>query len=123
VRATVAQTPNVTTILLALGVVYRDLGTSPLYTLEAIVHFTGNEVTPEAALGSLSLVFWSLIVTISIKYGLFAMRADNHGEGGIRMRSLKLGEGLNSKHLSNSHKFARADRASGLEWPRCCTRL
>lgn len=83
VRATVAQTPNLTTILLALGIVYGDLGTSPLYTLQAIVHFRGNEVTPEAALGSLSLVFWSLIITISIKYGLFVMRADNHGEGGI----------------------------------------
>jgi KUP system potassium uptake protein len=76
VRATVAQTPNVTTILL-------DLGTSPLYTLQAIVHFMGNEVTPEAALGALSVIFWSLIITISIKYGLFVMRADNHGEGGI----------------------------------------
>ena len=68
VRATVARPPNLTTILLALGIVYGDLGTSPLYTLQAIVHFMGNEVTPEAALGSLSLVFWSLIITISIKY-------------------------------------------------------
>jgi KUP system potassium uptake protein len=75
------QMPNVTTILLALGVVYADLGTNPLYTLQAIVHFMGNEVAPEAALGSLSLAFWSLIITISIKYGLFAMRAAGSRSG------------------------------------------
>jgi KUP system potassium uptake protein len=83
VRARVAERPNLTTILLALGIVYGDLGTSPLYTLQTIVHFMGDQFTPEAALGSLSLVFWSLIITISVKYSLFVMRADNHGEGGI----------------------------------------
>jgi KUP system potassium uptake protein len=71
------------TILLALGIVYGDLGTSPLYTLQTIVHLMGKAFDAEAALGSLSLVFWSLIVTISIKYNLLVMRADNHGEGGI----------------------------------------
>src|SRR5712675_954352 len=69
--------------LLALGIVYGDLGTSPLYTLQTIVHIMGDQFTPEAALGSLSLIVWSLIVTISLKYCLFVMRADNHGEGGI----------------------------------------
>jgi KUP system potassium uptake protein len=68
---------------LALGIVYGDLGTSPLYTLQNIVHIMGDQFTAEAALGSLSLIFWSLIITISIKYCLFVMRADNHGEGGI----------------------------------------
>ena len=77
------QTTTVPTALLALGIVYGDLGTSPLYTLQTIVHIMGNQFTPEAALGSLSLIFWSLIVTISVKYCLFVMRADNHGEGGI----------------------------------------
>lgn len=62
---------------------YGDLGTSPLYTLRTIVHIMGDQFTPEAALGSLSLVFWSLIITISVKYCVFVMRADNHGEGGI----------------------------------------
>ncbi|SED11610.1 potassium transporter Kup [Bradyrhizobium erythrophlei] len=71
------------TILLALGIVYGDLGTSPLYTLQTIVHLMGKAFDVEAALGSLSLVFWSLIVTISVKYSLLVMRADNHGEGGI----------------------------------------
>jgi KUP system potassium uptake protein len=77
------QAPSVTSILLALGIVYGDLGTSPLYTLQTIVHLMGDSFTREAALGSLSLIVWALIITISIKYCLFVMRADNHGEGGI----------------------------------------
>jgi len=78
-----AQPATATTGLLALGIVYGDLGTSPLYTLQTIVHFMGDQFTPEAALGSLSLIFWALIITISIKYCFFVMRADNQGEGGI----------------------------------------
>ena len=77
------QAPLAVSILLALGIVYGDLGTSPLYTLQTIVHLMGDGFTPEAALGSLSLIVWALIITISIKYCLFVMRADNHGEGGI----------------------------------------
>src|SRR2546430_2289991 len=69
--------------LLALGIVYGDLGTSPLYTLQTMMHIMGDQFTPEVALGSLSLVFWALIITISIKYCFLVMRADNHGEGGI----------------------------------------
>jgi KUP system potassium uptake protein len=67
----------------ALGVVFGDLGTSPLYTLQTVVQAMGGHFTPQNALGVLSLVFWTLIVTISIKYCLFVMRADNRGEGGI----------------------------------------
>src|SRR5215472_9257671 len=69
--------------LVALGIVYGDLGTSPLYTLQAVVGATGGHFSPVTALGSLSLIFWALIITISVKYCLFVMRADNHGEGGI----------------------------------------
>jgi KUP system potassium uptake protein len=68
----------------AIGVVYGDLGTSPLYTMKEI--FNGShavQATPENVLGILSLIFWSLILVISIKYVLFVMRANNHGEGGI----------------------------------------
>lgn len=78
-----AQPATVSAGLLALGIVYGDLGTSPLYTLQTIVHIMGDQFTPEAALGSLSLIFWALIITTSIKYCLFVMRADNQGEGGI----------------------------------------
>jgi KUP system potassium uptake protein len=64
--------------------VYGDIGTSPLYALREC--FAGTHpipVTPENMLGVLSLIFWSLIVTVSVKYLLFVMWADNGGEGGI----------------------------------------
>ncbi|MDE1942833.1 MAG: potassium transporter Kup [Betaproteobacteria bacterium] len=71
--------------LAALGVVYGDIGTSPLYTLNTI--FTAGihpvPLTPENLLGILSLIFWSLVVVVCLKYVTFIMRADNHGEGGI----------------------------------------
>jgi KUP system potassium uptake protein len=79
----VARKTTPAAALAALGIVYGDLGTSPLYTLQAVVGATGGHFSPEAALGSLSLIFWALIMTISVKYCLFVMRADNHGEGGI----------------------------------------
>jgi KUP system potassium uptake protein len=70
--------------LAALGVVYGDIGTSPLYALREC--FSGVHqipVTQGNVLGVLSLIFWSLIITVSVKYLLFVMRADNGGEGGI----------------------------------------
>jgi KUP system potassium uptake protein len=82
-RDKLSQPATLGAALLAMGIVYGDLGTSPLYTLQTIAQILGDRFTPEAALGSLSLIFWALIVTISIKYCLFVMRADNHGEGGI----------------------------------------
>jgi KUP system potassium uptake protein len=80
-RAAAPTTPAAA--LTALGIVYGDLGTSPLYTLQAVSQAVGGKFSAPAALGSLSLIFWLLVVTISIKYCLFVMRADNHGEGGI----------------------------------------
>ncbi len=79
----VARKTTPAAALAALGIVYGDLGTSPLYTLQAVVRTTGGHLSPATALGSLSLIFWALIITISVKYCLFVMRADNHGEGGI----------------------------------------
>ena len=81
--ARVARRTTPAAALAALGIVYGDLGTSPLYTMQAVVSATGGHFSREAALGSLSLIFWALIITISVKYCLFVMRADNHGEGGI----------------------------------------
>jgi KUP system potassium uptake protein len=69
--------------LTALGIVFGDLGTSPLYTYQTIVGSAGGHPSSQDALGLLSLVVWALIVTVSIKYCLVVMRADNHGEGGI----------------------------------------
>jgi KUP system potassium uptake protein len=66
-----------------LGVVFGDLGTSPLYTTKVIAQTLGGKLDRADAIGSLSLIFWALIVTVSVKYCLFVMRADNHGEGGI----------------------------------------
>jgi KUP system potassium uptake protein len=69
--------------LSALGVVFGDIGTSPLYTLKTVLGLTGANPDPIATLGALSLVIWTLIVVTSIKYVSFAMRVDNDGEGGI----------------------------------------
>ncbi len=70
--------------LAALGVVYGDIGTSPLYAVKEV--FAGNHpipVTEANIYGSLSLFFWALIIVVSVKYVTFIMRADNRGEGGI----------------------------------------
>ena len=68
----------------ALGVVYGDIGTSPLYALrECFKTEHGVAPTPDNILGVLSLIFWSLVIVISLKYLVFVMRADNRGEGGI----------------------------------------
>jgi KUP system potassium uptake protein len=68
----------------ALGVVFGDIGTSPLYTLRECLHGTGRGApAPEDVYGLLSLIFWSLTMVVTVKYLTFIMRADNHGEGGI----------------------------------------
>jgi KUP system potassium uptake protein len=67
-----------------LGVVYGDIGTSPIYAIRET--FGGKHpvpVTPDNVLGILSLIFWSLVLIISLKYMMFVLRSDNHGEGGI----------------------------------------
>ena len=67
----------------ALGVVFGDIGTSPLYTFKTVLNLAGARPGPFAVLGSLSLVIWTLILITSIKYVAFAMRISNDGEGGI----------------------------------------
>ena len=70
--------------LAALGVVYGDIGTSPLYAMRECFHGVHSIVpSPANIFGVLSLIFWSLVIVISIKYLVFVLRADNHGEGGI----------------------------------------
>jgi KUP system potassium uptake protein len=72
------------TSVAAMGVVYGDIGTSPLYTMKEV--FNGPHavaVTPDNLLGILSLIFWALTITVSLKYVMFITRADNRGEGGI----------------------------------------
>ncbi len=71
-------------LLAVLGIVYGDIGTSPLYAFKASLdHFTSQGVAEFEILGILSLIFWSLIVIVTIKYVVLVMSADNKGEGGI----------------------------------------
>ncbi|HEY1589195.1 MAG TPA: KUP/HAK/KT family potassium transporter, partial [Rhodanobacter sp.] len=67
----------------AIGVVYGDIGTSPLYTLQTTLSHDGMQPTPASIYGVLSLIFWAQIIVVSLKYVVFIMRADNKGEGGI----------------------------------------
>jgi KUP system potassium uptake protein len=69
--------------LAALGVVFGDIGTSPLYTMSACFTGPGIAVTPEHVLGVLSLIFWSLVLVILLKYVSVVLNADNKGEGGV----------------------------------------
>jgi KUP system potassium uptake protein len=82
----------------ALGVVFGDIGTSPLYTPRQCLHAAGHAPIESVVLGLLSLTFWTVVFVVSIKYVLFIMRADNLGEGGI-MALLALA--LRSNGLSN----------------------
>src|SRR6476646_9552890 len=67
----------------ALGVVYGDIGTSPIYTLRECLKAAPSSNMTEAVFGLLSLIFWSLIIVVTGKYVVLVMRADNEGEGGI----------------------------------------
>src|SRR3954465_4107051 len=70
--------------VLALGVVYGDIGTSPLYAMREAFHSQhGIPVTPGNVLGVLSLIFWSLLLVVTVKYHVVIIRADNKGEGGV----------------------------------------
>ena len=67
----------------ALGVVYGDIGTSPLYALKEVFHGGHVEATHDNILGVLSLIFWTMTIIVSLKYVLLVLRADNNGEGGL----------------------------------------
>ena len=71
--------------LVALGIVYGDIGTSPMYVMKSIVEGNGGiaHVDQEFIVGSLSLVIWTITLLTTVKHVLIALRADNHGEGGI----------------------------------------
>ena len=82
--ATDRSAPSLALILGVLGVVYGDIGTSPLYAMRAAAsHFEDGGVEAWEVLGLLSLIIWSLILTVTVKYVAFVLRADNRGEGGI----------------------------------------
>ncbi len=81
----VAHASRLVLALGALGIVYGDLGTSPLYTMQAIFqqHRDAATATPAGVYGAASLIFWSLTIVVSIKYACFVMRAHNRGDGGV----------------------------------------
>jgi len=71
-------------VLAAIGVVFGDIGTSPLYALkECFSPEHGIPYSPEAVMGIISMIFWSLILIVTVKYVVFVLRADNNGEGGV----------------------------------------
>ena len=73
------STPLLT--LLALGVVFGDIGTSPIYTFQQSVSYGSNNLL--GIYGTVSLIFWALVLVVSIKYLIFVLRADHNGEGGV----------------------------------------
>jgi KUP system potassium uptake protein len=82
----------------ALGVVFGDIGTSPIYALrESFLHGTGMATTPAHVLGVLSVLFWAVTLTVTIKYVTLIMRADNKGEGGVLALATLATHGLNGK--------------------------
>lgn len=74
-----------TLVLGALGVVYGDIGTSPIYAFREALHAAASDgiLARSDILGVVSLIFWALTLVVTIKYVLFVLRADNNGEGGI----------------------------------------
>jgi KUP system potassium uptake protein len=82
---TVKGPPVLPATLGALGIVYGDIGTSPLYAFKEAIKAATASGAPvaDAVLGVVSLIIWSLILIISLKYAILIMRADNRGEGGI----------------------------------------
>jgi len=74
--------PGIAAVIGATGIVYGDIGTSPLYAFEKSVEAAGSH-DPESVLGLLSLISWSLIISVTVKYIVVVMRADNDGEGGV----------------------------------------
>src|ERR1700748_306819 len=73
---------SVGTVVSATGIVYGDIGTSPLYALEQSLTAAGP-FSSDAVMGVLSLIFWALAISVTVKYVTIIMRADNDGEGGI----------------------------------------
>ncbi len=76
--------PGLGVLMGVLGIVYGDIGTSPLYAFKASLQLFDSQITTTAEImGVLSLIFWSLIIIVTVKYVFLVMRADNRGEGGI----------------------------------------
>src|SRR5216684_371041 len=82
-RKTAAGKARQGLVIGALGVVYGDIGTSPLYTIKQCIASIGGTITPTSVYGVLSLIAWALFIVVTLKYVIVIMRTDNRGEGGI----------------------------------------
>ena len=99
----------------ALGVVYGDIGTSPLYVMKTVFDPAyGLSLNPANLVGIVSLIFWSLMVVVTLKYVTLIMRADNHGEGGI-MALLALA----ASSVADKPKLRHVLLMTGVFVPRC----
>lgn len=87
-------------IIAALGVVYGDIGTSPLYAFKTVLSLDGGVIKPTTTdvYGLVSLVFWSISIVVATKYVIFVLRADNNGEGGVMALAALLRRSLGSQH-------------------------
>ncbi|HBX81593.1 MAG TPA: potassium transporter Kup, partial [Propionibacteriaceae bacterium] len=85
--------------LAAIGVVFGDIGTSPLYSLQTVFAIEHNAVepNPQDVMGIISLVLWSITAIVTLKYVVFVMRADNDGEGGILALAALLRKGVTKR--------------------------
>jgi KUP system potassium uptake protein len=82
--ATLERTSTAALTLAALGIIYGDIGTSPLYTMNEVFLGSGQlPITPQNVAGAASIIFWMLILVVSFKYAFMALRADHEGEGGV----------------------------------------
>src|SRR5881409_1101282 len=103
--------------LLALGVVYGDIGTSPLYALRDAFHgLHAIPLTASSVMGVLSLIVWSLILIVTVKYHVVIIRADNKGEGGV----LALMALVNGSRLMRGLAPRRLMIVLAFSEPRCC---
>lgn len=74
---------SIASLLVALGIVYGDIGTSPLYVMKSMLGVDNGYISSQLILGGVSLVFWTLTLQTTIKYVMITLEADNKGEGGI----------------------------------------
>ena len=109
---TPAPTPQALLALGALGVVFGDIGTSPLYALQTVFPATtAPSADPRRRLGVISLVFWAISIVVTVKYVVFVMRADNDGEGGI-MALLALAAGGRARAARDRGRCSRRSGSS-----------
>ena len=97
--------------LAAVGIVFGDIGTSPLYTIQECFGAHGVAPTPGNVLGVISQIVWSVTLVVTVKYLMFVMRADNRGEGGI-LEAFKPGTGPPDTFVNPSAATARGGAVS-----------